>query len=142
MCGKEVSQVHDHHIIPWWFSHDDSESNIMRLCASCHRKADSSFDNLILRGKMNVSDDTHKRTGIRYTKKYVKFKQLYYITLCKYTRYHDMLWYNTKTGVVRITQQWYYNKPRSNRYVGSTINIHRRAKKAASSKGQTTLNLN
>jgi len=139
MCGKKVLQIQEHHVIPWYLSHDDSDSNIMMLCRSCHRKADNSFDNLILRGKINVIDETRKRICSRYSKKYMKSKQLYGVTLSKYAYYSDMLRYNAKTDVICIVQEWCYNKRRRNKCIGSIINIHRIAKKAASTKGQTTL---
>lgn len=140
MCGKKVLQVQDHHVIPWYLSHDDSDSNIMRLCRSCHRKADASFNNLILYGKMTVGADTIKRTGDRYVKKYRREKQLYCVTLSKYTRYYDILHYNTKTGVVRIIQRWCYipNKHIS-RSIINHISSRRKMTKAAAVKGQTTL---
>ena len=140
MCGKKVLQVQDHHIIPWYLSHDDSDSNIMSLCPKCHKKADHSFDNLILRGKINVVDETRKRARIRYNKKYTKGKQLYSAILSKYAYYYDMLIYNTKTGVTRITHQWRYspNNHISRRITNTVIN-HRKRAKAAAVKGQTTL---
>jgi len=136
MCGKKVLQVHDHHVIPWWFSQDDSESNIMRLCPSCHKKADSSFDNLILRGKMNVVHDTHKRATARYNKKYMTHKMLFHMILLKRTYYYDMLFYNIKTGNIRVMQWWQYVP---NMHICSNVNSRKRLVKAAVLKGQTTL---
>jgi len=48
MCGKKVLRIIDHHVIPYEFSHDDYEDNIMRLCSSCCRKADANFDSIII----------------------------------------------------------------------------------------------
>jgi len=140
MCDKKVLQIQEHHVIPWYLSHDDSDSNIMRLCRSCHKKADARFNNLILYGKMNVTDETHKRIRIRYSKKYRKSKQLYVVTLSKYIHYRDMLWYNTKTGVICINQQWYYApNSRISRHITNHISSCRKRAKVAAVKGQTTL---
>jgi len=138
MCGKKVLMVQDHHIIPWWCSHDDSEDNIMRVCRSCHSKADVNFNNLILRSNMNVGKDTKKRISKRYTRKYVSYKSLYFICLLKNTYYYERLQYNIKTDYITIKCWWRYDKPR--RGMCSGINIQMRAKKAALVKGQTTLN--
>lgn len=136
MCGKTVIMIQEHHIVPWWFSHDDSESNIMRLCVSCHRKADASFNNLILYGKMHVGKDYRKRINYRYNKKYTKRKTLYYAVLLKYTYYYDILKYNAKTEHISIIQRWQHT---SNRYISTNINSRKRLVKAALSKGQTVL---
>jgi len=136
MCGRKVKQVADHHIIPWNLSHDDSDSNIMRLCPSCHRKADANFISLIMYGKMDVTYDTHKRATARYTKKYRRNKMLYRLRLLKDTFYRDMAQYNVKTGNVCIFQQWQY---RPYKYIDSRVKSYACLSKAASAKGQTTL---
>lgn len=141
MCGKGTIRIHEHHIIPWRFSHDDSESNIMKLCFSCHSKADASFTNLILYGEMNVSKDTTKRVKRRYTKKYIAYKSLHTLRLLKNTFYYDMLYYNIKTGHINILHSWGYDKRRRRpeRHIASGINIRKKLKKVASLKGQTSL---
>ena len=136
MCSKTVLRIEEHHIIPWYLSQDDSESNIMKVCRSCHSKADASFDNLILRGKMNVSYDTNKRATARYSKKYRRGKALYSLRLLKNAFYQDVLHYNVKTGNIHIVQQWWY---RPYNYIDRRIKSHACLSKAASAKGQTTL---
>lgn len=137
MCGKRHMHVQDHHIIPWRFSYDDSESNVIRVCPSCHHKADTNFTNLIMYGEMNISKRTHSRTSRRYIKKYIKYKTLCTIGLSKYTYYQDMMYYNIKTGHINITHSWRYNK--SNKHISSNVNSRKRLIKAASVKSQTTL---
>lgn len=141
MCSKKVLMVHDHHIIPYWFSHDDSESNIMRLCPTCHSRADTNFNSLILRGKIDVSDATDKRAATRYIKKYRRAKMLYHIKLLNCIYYYDLLYYNIKTGSIIITHSWNkarWNKIR-NRHVIMVAGSRRKMIKAAAVKSQTTL---
>jgi len=138
MCGKKVKVVHEHHMIPWYLSHDDSDSNIMRLCPKCHKRADVSFDNLILRGKMDVASDTTKRTTARYTKKYRRGKALYHLRLLKNTFYQDIVHYNTKTGTVCIYQRWYY-KPY--KYRDIRVKSRSQLNNAALAKGQVVLSI-
>lgn len=138
MCGKLVVQVSDHHVIPWWLSHDDSESNIMRLCSRCHGKADGNFISLILYGKMGISKSTRVRAARRYSERYIKRKQLYSFRLLKHTQYCDRVSYNIKTGVITIKQGWQYF-PKKPGHAGSSIGARRRCRKAATAKCQTTL---
>ena len=138
MCGKKVRQVHDHHIIPWRFSHDDSESNIMRLCPFCHVKADANFISLIMYGEMADASDTEKRISARYAKKYSSGKTLYHFRLLKNTYYRDMVRYNTKTGNVSIIQRWGYNR---HKYRDSGVKSRSQLSKAASAKGQVVLSI-
>lgn len=41
-CGSR-HRVSAHHVIPWRVSHDDSLSNLVTLCGSCHAKADAEY---------------------------------------------------------------------------------------------------
>lgn len=136
MCGKEVQQIHDHHIIPWRVSHDDSDSNIMRLCRSCHGKADANYDSLVARGEMYGSRDTKKRVSARYNKKYIATKTLFYLGILKRTYYQDVVRYNTKTGEVSIYLCWGYQPYK---YRDNSIKSRAQLDKAASAKGQVTL---
>ena len=136
MHGGMVPQVQDHHVIPYRFSQDDSESNMMRVCPKCHKKADTNFVNLIMYQEMNVSKETTKRTSIRYYKKYQRSKTLFYLKLQKRTYYKDMLRYNIKTGEVNISPNWVY---RPYNYRNDSIKSHACLSKAASAKGQTRL---
>jgi len=46
-CGyvpADDEALHVHHIIPWEVSHDDSPSNLIALCPSCHKKADHEYN--------------------------------------------------------------------------------------------------
>ena len=131
-----VPHVADHHIIPYRFSQDDSESNMMRVCPRCHKKADANFVNLIMYQEMNASSKTKKRTAIRYNKKYRRHKTLFYLKLQKYTYYDDTLQYNMKTGEVNIVTHWRY-KPYKYHSLG--VKSHACLSKAASEKGQTRL---
>lgn len=137
MCGKAGITLVDHHIIPWWLSHDDSENNVMRLCSKCHGKADGNFISLILYGKTSISGTTRRRVGCRYSKKYIKMKQLYSIRLLKRTRYYDTLKYNTKIDSIIITQRWQYFPNKHHTYASKTS--RRTLAKAARSTGQITL---
>jgi len=137
MCGKKVSMVHDHHILPWRFSHDDSESNIMRLCPSCHKKADTNFVNLVMYGEMNVGKSSSKRAKSRYAKKYRPCKILYTNKILKYTWYQDRIYYNIRTGCISIVHRWHYAK--SNGNVSLNVKNRKRLMRAASAKGQTML---
>ena len=141
MCGKKFSKIDDHHVIPYWFLQDDSESNIMRVCSFCHRKADSSFNNLILRGRIaGVHAEVNKRVTARYEKKYQRAKQLFRLKLLKRTFYRDLMQYNIKTGEISVYSSWRY---RSYKYIdrrnGVTAKARIRLNKAASNKGQVTL---
>jgi len=137
MCGKKVSLVHDHHVIPWWFLQDDSDSNIMRVCPTCHGKADAGFINFIVRGTVtSARTEMHKRTAARYTKNYRRTKVLFYIKLLKRTFYQDMVRYNVKTGNVFIFTRWSYQPYK---YQDTTIKSRAQLDKAALSKGQVTL---
>ena len=136
MCGKQVRQVHDHHVIPYRFSQDDSDDNIMRVCPSCHNKADANFVSLIMYREMAVSSKTIKRVQARYTKKYRRNKVLFHLKLQKYTFYRDLLRYNMKTGEVSIHTYWYHQPYK---YQDNSIKSHACLSKAASVKGQTRL---
>lgn len=137
MCGKAGITLVDHHIIPWWLSHDDSESNVMKLCSKCHGKADGNFISLILYGKTSISKTTRGRVVRRYCKKYIKKKQLYSLRLLKRTRYYDRLAYNTKIDSITITQGWQYFPNKHYTYASKTS--RRNLTKAARSTGQVTL---
>ena len=138
MCGRKVKMVHDHHIIPWNLSHDDSESNVIRLCPVCHVKADANFISLIMYGKIDVASDTHRRVTARYTKKYQRCKVLYRLHLLKYTFYEDRIRYNTKTGDVCITQHW---RCTPYKYIDNSVKSRSQLNKAASAKGQVALSI-
>lgn len=138
MCGKKVLRIDDHHVIPWHFSHDDSDSNIMRLCASCHKKADSNFVSLIMYGKMSGDAETRKRAITRYARTYSRAKLLFYLKLLKYTHYADMLMYNTKTENICIWQYWRY-VPYKHR--GRRIKSRSCLNRLPLAKGQATLSI-
>jgi len=136
MCGKTVSRISEHHIIPWRFSHDDSDSNILRVCSTCHAKADTSFISLILYGEISITNETSKRSHARYSKKYVRKKALHCIKLLKHTFYEDILRYNTKTGTIHISHSWWYVPYK---YIDRRVKSRSQLSKAASTKGQTML---
>ena len=41
VCGVFPKRIEVHHIVPWRLSHDDSEENLITLCAPCHRRLDN-----------------------------------------------------------------------------------------------------
>jgi hypothetical protein len=53
MCGR-VGFTCAHHIIPRWFSHDDSKDNLLEVCPSCHGKCEI-FINRFLGGDVSAN---------------------------------------------------------------------------------------
>lgn len=51
-CGKKIIQCH--HKIPYFASKDNSESNLITLCVSCHTRADNEYRRLhpVIQGKL------------------------------------------------------------------------------------------
>ena len=43
VCGKKIKNPHAHHIIPRFISRDDDISNLMCVCAKCHKKLDNQW---------------------------------------------------------------------------------------------------
>lgn len=138
MCGKRHMHLQEHHIIPWHFSHDDSESNITRVCPSCHKKADNNFVSLVMYGRMNIYNETKKRANSRYSKKHMRTKQLFRFKLLKNTYYQDIIHHNTRTGNISIIQYWQY-MPYN--YTGRSVKSRSQLNKAASAKSQVTLHM-
>jgi len=109
----------------------------MRVCPTCHKKADSNFVSLVMYGKMNVGKSSNKRARDRYCKKYRSCKVLYSIKLLKCTWYYDRICYNIKTGYISIVPMWQYAK--SNGNVSLNVKNRKSLMRAASVKGQTML---
>jgi len=45
-CGKTETKLDAHHIIPWRISYDDSISNLISLCPSCHKTIEEQWKNV------------------------------------------------------------------------------------------------
>ena len=52
-CGKTETKLDAHHIIPWRISFDDSVSNLISLCPSCHIQVEKQWKNVPSAEKSN-----------------------------------------------------------------------------------------
>lgn len=118
MCGiiPQYRQLHSHHVVPRWIGGD--ETDIIQVCAACHKKADQVFVNFLLDpwgGRGGKWGDKKKRQKINrdYRDKYVsKYRQIHRLDLDDGVTYRTTIAYNKKTGNVQLSYFYGYTSAR------------------------------
>jgi len=104
LCNRPTERLQRNHLLPYEFTQDDSDDNIMFVCASCHGKIDQQIRNFLLFGKLKT--DWLHRTMRQYRAKNIRRKYLYLSTPFLYTQIRTTLDYNSRTDCISILTTW------------------------------------